>query len=344
MMAIDLPPVMPPALTAVQQLAPYAAATLSFVRKLGDYQIKLTGDHRLDMTELDTLFAKAKTPSQLILLINAATYDKGHLLVRVLYSAPVGDVVHVHAIQTTEAQVKSNAFISDHFSDLADDVNLTREEFKIRDVLATIHSERIGVDYSISYQTSAANPNTLDLIFSATDDSEHDATDFIVQLGNQGNRFGGRYFIDLGFKHDFGNGIQFSAGYETAITEWGESREGEDYHQIQLKLDKAYIFSLYGVEARHTQHTGDFCVLSVATTACILPTTIGLPLPCAPTASSANLDVELDAEIDQLAVTGNQVVSSDIDHRFTLSQRLDWTDSLIDSNVGSTVQHERYAT
>jgi hemolysin activation/secretion protein len=37
-------------------------------------------------------------------------------------------------------------------------------------------------------------------------------------------------------------------------------------------------------------------------------------------------------------------VSSDIDHRFTLSQRLDWTDSLIDSNVGSTVQHERYAT
>ncbi|MFT5603592.1 MAG: hypothetical protein ACI9G5_000544 [Paracoccaceae bacterium] len=55
-MAIDLPPVMPPALTAVQQLAPYAAATLSFVRKLGDYQIKLTGDHRLDMTELDKAY------------------------------------------------------------------------------------------------------------------------------------------------------------------------------------------------------------------------------------------------------------------------------------------------
>lgn len=344
-MAIDLPPVMPPLLSPIQQLAPYASSTLPYSRKLGNYEIKLTGDHHLNTLELDTLFARAKTPSQLILLVNAATHNKGHLMVRMLYSSPVEGVIHVHAMQAAVGEIKGDEMIRSHFGDLSGDVTLTREEFSTREVLAELHSERAGVDYSVSYEASTHNPNGFNLIFTETPDEDHDATDLILQLGNQGSRFAGRYFFDAGFKHDFSGGSQLSGGYETAITEWGEARDGDDYHQLQLKLDKVFSFGLYGIEARHTQYSRDLGVIDVPTTACILPILGGIiPLPCLETASSTPTEIELDAEIDQIAISGNQVLSADTDHRFTLSQRLDYTDSLIDSNIGTTVQDERYAT
>ena len=344
-MAIDLPPAMPPVLTAVQQVSPFSSITVPFVRKIENYEIHLTGEHQLSLLELDTIFAKAKTPSQAILLVNAATYSKGHLLVKVLYSSPLNGVIYVHALQTTVGSIQGDEMVRGHFGDLAGDVNLTREEFKTRELLAGIHSDRAGVDYKVSYQSSPNDASRVDLVFNPTPDEEHDATDFIAQLGNQGSRFAGRYFLDLGFKHDFSGGTQISGGYETAITEWGESREGEDYHQVQLKLDRPFSFGLYGIEASHTEYIRDLGLINIPATVCVVPTNIGgLPLPCIPTQGTVAADVELDASIDQFAITGSQVLSSDIDHRFTLSQRLDWTDSLIDSNVGSTVQDERYAT
>ena len=343
-MAIDLPPAMPPVLTALQQVSPYSSMTVPYVRKVENYEIKLTGEHHLSLLELDTIFSNAKTPSQAILLVNAATYAKGHLLVKMLYSSPVNGVIHVHAQQATVGTVQGDDMIRGHFGDLAGDVNLTRQEFSTREVLASLQSDRAGVDYKISYQTSANDTTRVDLVFNASPDEEHDSTDFIVQLGNQGSRFAGRYFFDLGFKHDFSGGTQISGGYETAISEWGESRDGEDYHQLQLKLDKPFSFGLYGVEASHTEYVRDLGVINVPATVCVIPNIGGIPLPCIPTQSSVATDVELDASIDQFAITGNQVLSNDINHRFTLSQRLDWTDSLIDANIGSTVQDERYAT
>lgn len=343
-MAIDLPPAMPPVLTALQQVSPYSSMTVPYVRKIENYEIKLTGAHHLSLLELDTIFSKAKTPSQAILLVNAATYAKGHLLVKMLYSSPVNGVIHVHAQQATVGTIQGDDMIRGHFGDLAGDVNLTRQEFSTREVLAELQSDRAGVDYKVSYQTSANDTSRVDLVFNASADEEHDPTDFIVQLGNQGSRFAGRYFFDLGFKHDFSGGTQISGGYETAISEWGESRDGEDYHQLQLKLDKPFSFGLYGVEASHTEYVRDLGVINVPATVCVIPNIGGIPLPCVPTQSSVATDVELDASIDQFAITGNQVLSSDINHRFTLSQRLDWTDSLIDANIGSTVQDERYAT
>ncbi len=340
-MAIDLPPALPPTLTAAEQISPFSAATAPYTRKLGDYEIRVTGDHYLTSDELNSLFAVAKTPSQLILLINAATYNKGNLLVRTLYSSPQKGVIFVHAVQARVGEIKGSEVMQRHFGDLTGDFDLTRGEFSTREVLAEIHSERSGIDYSISYSPSASMANSYDLNFNAAARDDHDATDLILQLGNQGSRFAGRYFADLGFKHDFSGGAQISGAYQGAITEWGESRDGEDYHSIQLKLDKAFSFGLYGIEARHSEYVRDMGAIDVTTTACLFP--IGI-LPCIPTTSSTSMDVELDAETDQVALTGSQVLSSDNDHRFTLSQRLDYTDSLIDSNIGQVVQDERYAT
>ncbi len=340
-MAIDLPPALPPTLAAAEQISPFSSASAPYTRRLGEYDIKVTGDHHLTGGELDALFASAKSPSQLILMMNAATYNKGNLLVRLLYSSPKNGVVYVHAAQARVGEIKGSDVMKSHFGDLAGDFDLTREEFSTREVLAEIQSDRSGIDYSVGYEVSTAFANAYDLVFVESENEEHDATDLILQLGNQGSRFAGRYFIDLGFKHDFSGGVQLSGGYQRAITEWGESRDGEDYQQLQLKVDKAFSFGLYGVEARHSEYVRDLGTVNVASTTCL---TSFFLLPCIPTVSSTPVEVELDAEIDQIAFTGNQVLSSDIDHRFTLSQRLDYTDSLIDSNIGQVVQDERYTS
>lgn len=340
-MAIDLPPALPPTLAAAEQISPISSATAPYTRKLGEYEVKVTGDHDLTVGELDALFASAQSPSQLILMINAATYNKGNLLVRLLYTSPQNGVVYVHAAQARVGEIKGNAVMKSHFGGLAGDFDLTREEFSTGEVLAEIQSDRSGIDYSVSHEVSTAFANAYDLVFIESENEEHDATDLILQLGNQGSRFAGRYFLDLGFKHDFYSGIQLSGGYQRAITDWGESRDGEDYQQLQLKIDKAFSFGLYGVEARHSEYVRDLGTVNVASTTCLSPFFL---LPCIPTVSSTPVEVELDAEIDQIAFTGNQVMSSDVDHRFTLSQRLDYTDSFIDSNIGQVVQDERYTS
>lgn len=340
-MAIDLPPVLPPALTATQDVSAYGETTAPYVRKVGDHEIKLTGNHYLNELELDTLFGRAKTPSQAILLVSAATYNKGHLLVRLLYSSPQKGVIHVHALQSNVGEIKGDALIKRHFGNLAGDHALTREEFDTERVLANLHADRVGVNYSVNYEPSETNPDIVNLVFTESDKSEHDATDLLLQIGNQGSRFAGRYFVDAGLQHNFQNGTQVSLGYETAITEWGEARDGEDYQQYQVNLDHPFSFGLYGVEARHAEYTRDLGTINLNVPVCVGPVIAGI---CTLTATdTTSTEVELDAEIDQFALTGAQVLSSDIDHRFNLKQRLEWTDSQIDANTGTTVQDERYA-
>ena len=149
-MAIDLPPVLPPTLAAAEQISPFSSVTAPYARRLGDYDIKITGEHYLTAGELDRLFAMAQTPSQLILMINAATYNKGNLLVRLLYTSPQNGVVYIHAAQARVGEIKGSEVMKSHFGDLAGDFDLTREEFSTREVLAEIQSDRSGLDYSIS--------------------------------------------------------------------------------------------------------------------------------------------------------------------------------------------------
>ena len=340
-MAIDLPPSMPPALTAIQEVSAYGKTTAPYVRKVGNYEIQLTGNHYLNELELDTIFAHAKTPSQAILLVNAATYNKGHLLVKLLYSSPNNGVIHVHALQYNVGDIKGDSLARRHFGNLAGDLVLTRNEFNTERVVANLHADRIGLNYNVSYEPSAGNPNVIDLVFTEREKADYDATDLLLQVGNQGSRFAGRYFANAGLKHDFKNGTQLSLGYETAITEWGEARDGEDYQQYQLNLDHPFSLGLYGVEARHTEYTRDLGTVNLNIPICIGPTIAGV---CTlPSTGTTSTDIELDANIDQVALTGAQVLSSDIDHRFNLKQRLEWTDSGIDASTGPTIQDERYA-
>lgn len=338
-MAIDLPPAMPPQLTPIQDVARESENYAPYTAKIGQFELRLSGEHGLTAEELKAVFESARTPSQVILLANAATYRKGHLLVRFLYTSPIDGVIHIHAIQHKLGQVQSSRAIQRYFSDMEGDRDLTRAEFQSAAVLASLYSDRIGVDYSISFEHNLRN-NAIDLVFNEKLDLAHRATRFQAQLGNQGSRFAGRYFFNLGATHYFGTGTELSGGYETAITEWGEARDGKDFHRFQIKVDHPFTVGLYGVQASHTEYTREASNgAPTASSSCLL-----LPLLCVPDdATTTNPASAFDADIQQVAVTGNQIILSDIDRRLNLTQRLEWTDSTLDATNALTLQDERYA-
>lgn len=336
-MAIDLPPALPPQLTAQQEVARYSENYATVQRKIGKYELRISGEHGLTQEELNAILDKSQSPSQAILLINSSSHKKGLLLVRFFYTSPVNGVINVHAIQHRVGHIQGPDFLQRHFSSLTGDRELIRKEFQTPAILAGLRADRAGVNYTVSYEQNT-QINALDLVFSEKPIDDFNPATFKAQLGNQGSRFAGRYFFDAGLTYNFSSGTEFGAGYETALTDWGEARDGKDYHRIQLQLNHPYSFGLYGIEASHAEYERNITAKTIQTTFCVLP------LLCIPTSNTSESPLSLDAKIQQIALTGNQVLSSDIDHRFMLNQRIEFTDSVVNTQHSETLQDERYAT
>jgi hypothetical protein len=345
-MAIDFPPALPPHLTTVTEITAAAAgASAPYVGLVNGYELRVTGDHYLTEGELGTIFSTAKTPSQTIFLMSSLALRKGHLLVSMEY-APEGSVVHVHAVQAALTSVEGEG-VAQYFTGLEGDTDLTRAEFERARVMANVKSQRTGVDYSARFVVDENHPEVASLVFDATPVEDFDATDVYLQFGNQGSRYVGRYFGDVGVSHNFDDGSRVGVGYQTAFTDLGESRDGEDYHRIQIAADKPFSSGLYGITVSHTEYTQQLGSSSSSSTTggtglvCDLLSVLGL---CTPAASSPGQSIDLDADINVISLSGEQVLASDLSYRINLFERLEYIDSQLDiSGIGS-LQDEKYGT
>jgi len=346
-MAIDFPPAVQPQLATVQYIESVAGASAPYTGLVNGYELRVSGTHYLSNDELDAIFNAAKTPSQAIFLMNSLVLRKGHLLVTIQY-APDSNVVYVHALQGKVADIQGDG-IEEFFAGLLGDEDLTRAEFERARVMANVKSQRSGLDYSASYRADTLNPEDIALVFEAAPVEDFDATDVFFQIGNQGSRYVGRYFGDVGISHNFENGTRATLAYETAFTDLGESREGEDYHRFQFAADRAFSAGLYGITASHAEYSQDFGMVSIpgsssgGTPLCDLLGALGGLLGCG-SASATTQNLSLDADIDVVALTGEQVLSADLTHRFNLFERVEYIDSQIDAGAFGSLQDEKYGT
>lgn len=339
-MAIDLPPAVPPTLVNASYISDYASSASAYAGKVGSFELRVTGNHYLSNAELDRIFEVAKSPDQAILLINSATNRKGHLLVNTLYSRQQ-TVIFVHALQANLTNVTGAEAITPYFKGLEGDPDLKRSEFDRARAMANVKSERTGVDYSVSYKVAESDPGQVAMVFEAAPDEEADRTDVSLKLSNEGSRFAGRYYADAGLRHSTMGGTDLSLDYQRAIPEWGESRDGDDYDQITFGINSPFSFGLYGLRVSQAEYTQDFrSVTAGSCSGVILPGNICLGVPIPPSSTTT----VLDAEIQRIALTGEQVLSSDIDRRFSLYQELELVDSTIEDQAGNNLQDEAYTT
>jgi hypothetical protein len=347
-MAIDFPSALPPQQASVAQIAEWAGTGSVYQGLVNGYQVRVSGAHQLSRDELDKIFKSAKTPSQAIFLMSSAALRKGHMLVSMQY-APEGNVIYVHALQARVTGFKGGE-ISTFFADLKDDPNLTRGEFDRARVMANVRSERTGVDYSVSYVVDENAPERVVMVFSGEPREDYDATDLVLKFGNQGSRYVGRYFGDVGLSHNFKDGSRATGSLETAFTDLGESRGGEDYYRIQLAADRPFTQGLYGISAGHTEYSQDLGSTTSSTTTasgsdpiCDALGMLGLCSPSSTTTTSTQ-KLGLDAKINTLGISGEQVLASDLSSRLNVFERIDYIDSQIDVGVFGNLQDEKYAT
>lgn len=334
-MAIDLPPVIPPQLAKLEVLERYSGGAAPYVGIVNGYELRVTGDHHLSDEEMATIFSSANTPSQAIILMNSLAYRKGHLLVTMQY-APDVNIVYVHAVQGTVRSIEGEG-IAEYFGKLKGDSDLTRADFDRARVMANVRSERAGLDYSARFVVDETNPADVALVFESTPAEDYDPTDLTLKVGNQGSRYVGRYFGDVGLSHEFKNGTKAFAAYQTAFTDLGESRGGEDYHRIQAGADRPFASGLYGINVSHVeyaQHLGTFegaggIPLVSDLLNGLVPGLLESLLPGLG-AGGGSRSIDLDADIDAIVLTGEQVLASDLDYRFNLFQRFEYIDSQID--------------
>lgn len=339
-MPIELPPAIPPQLTDVQQIERLAAGSRPVAVTVNDSEVRVSGDHNLDESEVRKILTPAETPSQAILMLTAATNRQGYLLVTNYYT-PRHHVVQVHAVQGRLAELDGSPRIVGYFAGLEGEDNLERGQFDRARVMANVYSERTGLDYSISYRHDETNPEAVTMVFNESLRVDYKPWEVMLQAGNQGDRFAGRYIADVGMKYNFASGTQVAAGYQRAFPELGESLDTEDYQQFQLRADRPFRWGLYGLDANYAEYTQEIGPVTVGSVTCsfsLLGTCLAF------SSNSTDRFFDLDAEILRVGLDGEQVLSSDVNHRFNLFQRLEHVDSQIDVNNGETIQDEVYTT
>ena len=336
-MAIDLPPVIPPA-------AASADAVIEARRNEGGVQatidgvaVKVYGNQYLSDSDLVAVLESAATPAEAVIKLAKRYYEDGHLLVSVNY-ARLLDSIAIIVHQKSLNQVVGAEELSSYFKGLEGDSDLKMSEFHRAKVLADLRSRRAGYNYEISYTEQGLN--AVDMVLTRTAVENHKATEFIVEANNKGSRFLGRYFGLAGVKHKTESGTQISASYQTAFTDLGESRDGEELNQVSVSVDHPFAQGLYGIDLNYVDYLREPEVATVQAGDCF--DLLGIPLFCQPN-QIINKGVELDAEIIQATLRGEQVLYSTPWKQFSLTQRIEFVDSTIErKDSGEMILDENY--
>ncbi|MBD2857466.1 hypothetical protein IB286_00505 [Spongiibacter sp. KMU-158] len=336
-MAIDLPPVLPPQLATQSQIEASAFLDQSRVQQatIAGVTLRVIGNTALSAAQVQALLDAATSPSAAITELTRQYYNAGHLLVGVRYFR-VGDTVTVLVKQNTLSGVRGEKGIAAHFQGLVGDADLQMAEFDRARVLADWRADRAGLDYAVSFEQHDDDKVIMELVSRPA--ADYQATEFQMSLDNRGSRFLGRYFAEANVVQRLPDGSEFSGSYQTALTDLGESNQGDDYHQADLRYQRATRFGLYGISGSYLSYSRELGVTQAAESNLLCEL---LGIAC--TSATTNI-FDLDAEVGRVALQGEQVLRSNPARRITVFQQLEYVDSSIETEAGERLLEERYAT
>lgn len=352
-MAIDMPPEMPPMLTKMEQLtALYNERKNPFVsRTVGGIQVEVAGFPYLKNSQVIQLLEASKTPSGFIRALTKAYHLQGNYLVQVLYRQE-GDIVFVYVVQKTLDSVSGPESITRYFQDLVGEKDLDRSEFERHRLLANLKAKRQGIDYSISY--TMTDDDDVSMVFKPTQNVDVDRNQVNLNIGNQGNRFVGRYFAGAGMTHTFASGMEANLDYIAGLVDLGEVDGGKYYDGAAFNLNYPstfglnsldFLYSAYGRELILSElsatnilgeETSDVC-LDPDQQLCTSPLTDNLE-----TTEEQQEKLNIDGVTMALKLSNESILYSHSRKRLTFSKSLEWIDDEIDSDERGVLLDEEY--
>ena len=324
-MPLDLPPPLPPQQAEVAVLEQrHTAADEVIELEVGQYTLLVTGNTYLSEERIRQVTSAGRTPSQVVLLLNALYPADGHILVNVQYAREgQSDTIYVHVNEGYLAEVDAPPAIAPFFDSFEGQRGLTKQDMEPMRVLAELKSERAGYTMTSSYSVAPEDPAAFTLVIDGRENPEHDPFDLTAAFGNPGNRFLGRYFGLASAKYSLDNGDQIGLGYAHGFTDLGSSRGGESYGRGDLSYSTVTSWGLYGLSGSYTEYEVSGLFDSPAT------------------ADGSNQLVFQDdresAEIVEVKLTGNQFLYANDDSRWLLEQELAYVDSTLTIDEGRLV-------
>lgn len=245
-MAVDLPPPIEPVQGEVQPGTDVAAVTFQ------DFNIHVLGANVLDADTLTRAAAGADTLSNAVRAIASAYAQAGYPTARLTYSLAEKDLYLLVTLGNL-AGVEGDPLAEQYFGSLPKDVPLTAANLEPRRILASVHADRRGRNLLSEVATDASGNSLLRL---KQGPDGPDPTQIRVEMGNPGNRFVGRYFVDFDLRTSTDYGDEFRAIARSGQHGFSENEEG-DYFEQHLGWNRVTSWGIFGVGGRYVDYSFD---------------------------------------------------------------------------------------
>lgn len=229
-------------------------ATVASVREAGrevasvayrDYRIHIHGAAVLDADAIAAAMAAAGTLSDAVRALAQAYCDAGYPATR-LYYARVDRELYVLVQPRGIVAVRAPEPLRRYFEGLPGREPLRTTDLEPQRVLASAHADRAGLTAEPIFVRESGG-EVLDL-------KPHDGPDptsLALEFGNPGNRFSGRYFLDLEIHHARPSGDEFDLSWSRALTGLDDGNGAEDFDEQNLGWSRVTPWGLFWLRGRH---------------------------------------------------------------------------------------------
>ena len=250
-MALDLPP------PATPQPAPLAevqrgdsTGTLTYAA----YTLHVGGDRLLSNTALQAAVEGAPTLSDAVRNLARAHTLAGYPAARISYALSGADL-YLHVSAGAVAKVEAPENLAPYFSGIEQAQPLTVNEFETRRVLADLHAERTGVS-----ATSAFEDETLRI---TPVESGLETFRLNAEVGNPGNRFSGRWFVDASGRVTDRHADEFRVQVRKSLNGLNSDPFSEDYQEGQIGISRVTPWGVLGGGLRVLDYRFDLSSLGI---------------------------------------------------------------------------------
>lgn len=239
-MAVDAPPALPPIAAPVQELR-QAAAGSRIRTAFGEFELSIDAAGILDADDINDAIDGATDLSTAVRLIARAAYIAGYPGAQLSYARD-GNTVWLRLRPGEIAGARAPEPLNQYFASM-EPVPLRADDLEPRRALASVHADRAGTDYQARVDSPDDGRGTLRL--RETGGNDRNAQTY-VEIGNPGNRFVGRHFIDGLMRRGFGSGDELTGFARFAITAWNDE-EDSDLNELLLNWSRVNRFGIFGL-------------------------------------------------------------------------------------------------
>jgi hemolysin activation/secretion protein len=215
---------------------------------LGAADVLSAGAHVDAMDEADTLSNAVRALAQ-------AYYDAGYPGALLRYALD-GEDLYIHIDLGTLTDVRAPDSLLPYFDDLPRGTPLTDRELEPRRTLADAFADRAGL-YAETALVPVGEGRRLDISAQETDAERTHAK---VAFGNPGNRFVGRYLLDIEASRTRHTGDLFKLLGSVGLSDLDDDARADEYYDATLTWSRVTPSGLFGLTGRvvdYKQPIGD---------------------------------------------------------------------------------------